>query len=237
MRSRAFLLPAIILLTFGSLLVLWQAGLLDLAILKAHHNELAGLVDTWPVLSAMVFFCGFVLATALSVPVATGLSLLAGSLFSFELALLLVSVASSSGATLAMLLARYVLRDTVERHWPRLVTRTNRGLERDGLYYLLALRLAPAPPFFVVNLLMGLTRMPAGKFFLVSQVGMLPIDVVFVNAGRALATVNEPADVMSADIIVALILASIIPLLLRQLLDPEIRLQRRKKRADKKLRR
>lgn len=237
MRSRAILLPAIILLTFGTLLGLWQAGLLDLAVLKAHHNELAGLVDSWPVLSAVVFFCGFVLATAFSVPVATGLSLLAGSLFSFELALLLVSVASSSGATLAMLLARYVLRDTVERRWPRLVARTNRGLERDGLYYLLALRLAPTPPFFVVNLLMGLTRMPAGKFFLVSQIGMLPIDVVFVNAGHALATVNEPADVMSADIIFALILVSIIPLLLRRLLDPEIRLQRRKKRADKKLRR
>lgn len=237
MRSRAILLPAIILLTFGSLAALWQAGLLDLAVLKAHHNELAALVDTWPVMSALVFFCTFVLATALSVPVATGLSLLAGSLFSFEMALLLVSFASSSGATLAMLLSRYVLRDTVERHWPRLVARTNRGLQRDGIYYLLALRLAPAPPYFVVNLLMGLTRMPAGKFFLVSQIGMLPIDVVFVNAGRALATVNEPADVMSIDIIVALLLVSIIPLLLRRLLDPEIRLRRREKLSAKKLRR
>jgi len=162
-----------------------------------------------------VFFVCFVLATGLSVPVATGLSLLAGSLFGFTEALLLVSFASTIGATLAMLLARYVLRDVVEKHWPRLVARTNRGLTRDGLLYLLALRLAPAPPFFVVNLLMGLTRISARRFFIVSQLGMLPIDLVFVNAGRALAKVDSPSDVLSTDIMLALTLASLLPLVLR----------------------
>ncbi|MFP5430758.1 MAG: TVP38/TMEM64 family protein [Gammaproteobacteria bacterium] len=219
MRVRTtVLLPALVLLAFGSLMLLWASGVLDLAMLKSHHDELAALVREWPTLSVTLFFMAFVLATALSLPVATMLSLLAGSLFSFEKALLLVSFASSCGATLAMLLARYVLRDLVEKKWPRLVSRTNKGLQRDGFYYLLALRLAPAPPFFVVNLLMGLTRMPAGKFFLVSQLGMLPLDVVFVNAGRALATVSQPADVMSLDIIIALLLASTLPLLLRELL-------------------
>lgn len=219
MRVRTtVLLPILVLLVFGSLMLLWASGVLDLAVLKSHHAELVTLVQSWPTLSIALFFTGFVLATALSLPVATVLSLLAGSLFSFEKALLLVSFASSCGATLAMLLARYILRDLVERKWPRLVSRTNKGLQRDGVFYLLALRLAPAPPFFVVNLLMGLTRMPAGKFFLVSQLGMLPLDVVFVNAGRALATVSQPTDVMSLDIIIALLLASTLPLLLRELL-------------------
>ena len=215
MRHRLLLLVLIVLITSASLIALWAGGWLDFATVKGHHEQLEALVKTWPLPSAMVFFVCFVLATGLSVPVATGLSLLAGSLFGFTEALLLVSFASTIGATLAMLLARYVLRDVVEKHWPRLLARTNRGLTRDGLLYLLALRLAPAPPFFVVNLLMGLTRISARRFFIVSQLGMLPIDLVFVNAGRALAKVDSPSDVLSTDIMLALTLASLLPLVLR----------------------
>ena len=215
MRHRLLLLVLIVLITSASLIALWAKKWLDFATVKGHHKQLKTLVKTWPLPSAMVFFVCFVLATGLSVPVATGLSLLAGSLFGFTEALLLVSFASTIGATLAMLLARYVLRDVVEKHWPRLVARTNRGLTRDGLLYLLALRLAPAPPFFVVNLLMGLTRISARRFFIVSQLGMLPIDLVFVNAGRALAKVDSPSDVLSTDIMLALTLASLLPLVLR----------------------
>lgn len=223
MRRRTLLLTLIALVIAGSLGALWAGGWLDFATIKGHHDQLAGLVQSWPRLSPLVFFAGFVLATGLSVPIATGLSLLAGSLFGFVEALLLVSFATATGATLAMLLARHVLRDAVEKRWPRLVAKTNRGLERDGLLYLLALRLAPAPPFFVVNLLMGMTRMPAGRFFLVSQLGMLPIDLVFVNAGRALATLDSPADALSADIVLALALASLLPLLMRRVIRRRLR--------------
>lgn len=223
MRRRTLLLTLIALVIAGSLGALWAGGWLDFATIKGHHDQLAGLVQSWPRLSPLVFFAGFVLATGLSVPIATGLSLLAGSLFGFVEALLLVSFATATGATLAMLLARHVLRDAVEKRWPRLVAKTNRGLERDGLLYLLALRLAPAPPFFVVNLLMGMTRMPARRFFLVSQLGMLPIDLVFVNAGRALATLDSPADALSADIVLALALASLLPLLMRRVIRRRLR--------------
>ncbi len=223
MRRRTLLLTMIALVIAGSLGALWAGGWLDFATIKGHHDQLAGLVQSWPRLSPLVFFAGFVLATGLSVPIATGLSLLAGSLFGFVEALLLVSFATATGATLAMLLARHVLRDAVEKRWPRLVAKTNRGLERDGLLYLLALRLAPAPPFFVVNLLMGMTRMPARRFFLVSQLGMLPIDLVFVNAGRALATLDSPADALSADIVLALALASLLPLLMRRVIRRRLR--------------
>lgn len=223
MRRRTLLLTLIALVIAGSLGALWAGGWLDFATIKGHHDQLASLVQSWPRLSPLVFFAGFVLATGLSVPIATGLSLLAGSLFGFVEALLLVSFATATGATLAMLLARHVLRDAVEKRWPRLVAKTNRGLERDGLLYLLALRLAPAPPFFVVNLLMGMTRMPARRFFLVSQLGMLPIDLVFVNAGRALATLDSPADALSADIVLALALASLLPLLMRRVIRRRLR--------------
>jgi uncharacterized membrane protein YdjX (TVP38/TMEM64 family) len=223
MRHRSLLLTLIAVVIIGSLGALWAGGWLDFATIKAHHNQLAALVRDWPLLSALGFFLGFVLATALSIPIATALSLLAGSLFGLMEALLLVSFASTTGATLAMLLARYVLRDIVEKRWPRLIARTNRGLKQDGLFYLLALRLAPAPPFFVVNLLMGMTRMPAGRFFVISQIGLLPIDIVFVNAGRALATLDSPADALSTDVMLALALASVLPLLLRRLIRPLLR--------------
>lgn len=216
--KRTLLIPLIAALITGGLFALWVTGMLDFATMKAHHDQLAALVDAWPITAVITFFLGFVIATGLSIPVATALSLLAGSLFGFVEALLLVSFASSTGATLAMLLSRYVLRDMVEKRWPRLVASTNRKMARDDVFYLLSLRLAPTPPFFLVNLLMGLTRIPAGRFFLVSQIGMLPIDLVFVNAGRALASVSSPADVLSDDILFALLMASLLPLLLRYLL-------------------
>ena len=104
----------------------------------------------------------------------------------------------------------------MERRWPGWVATINKGLERDGVFYLLALRLAPTPPYFVVNLLLGLTRMPALRFLVVSQVGMLPVDILFVNAGRALATLQSPSDILSRDVVLAFVLASLLPLLLRQ---------------------
>jgi uncharacterized membrane protein YdjX (TVP38/TMEM64 family) len=215
MRLRVTLLLLVFLLVA---LTLWlgQGDSFSLAGLKRHHRELAALVAVHPLLSRAGFFLVFVTTTGLSLPVATLLTLLAGSLFGFFEAVLLVSFSTSTGATLAMLLSRYVFRNAVERRWPAWVAAINRGLEQDGVFYLVALRLAPAPPYFVVNLLMGLTRMPVARYFIVSQVGMLPIDAMFVNAGRALATLQSPSDILSRDVVLAFVLASLLPLLLRQ---------------------
>lgn len=216
MRPRFLLLIALVAVVLLCLLWLWSAGWLDFATLKAQHTRCAELADAWPVSAALLFVLTFVLATSLSIPLATPLTLLAGSVFGFVEALLLVSIASSTGATLAMLLSRYLFRDVVEHYWPRWVRMANRGLEQDGAFYLLFLRLAPAPPYFMVNLLFGLTHLPARTFFIVSQIGMLPVDAVFVNAGRALAKLNSPADVLDADTLIALSLAGLLPLLLRK---------------------
>lgn len=222
MRWRLLLLAALGF-GFAGFLALHYSGWLDFHTLKAHHGDWQALVQAWPLLAHAGFFVFFVLATALSIPLATVLTLLAGSLFGFWQALLLVSFASSLGATLAMLLARYFLRQSVERRWPRWVAAINGGLERDGVLYLFALRLAPTPPFFVVNLLMGLTRVPAWRFFIVSQIGMLPLDVVFVNAGQALATLNTPEDILDARTLTILALAALLPLLLRWMMKSRVR--------------
>lgn len=221
MRWRIMVFLLLILLGIG-LLYLHLTGWLDFAALKAHHTQLLLVATEHPFYARAGFILFFVLATSVSIPVATALTLLAGSIFPFWEAVLLVSFASSAGATLAMLLSRYVLREPVERRWPKWVAAINKGLERDGIFYLLALRLAPAPPFFVVNLLLGLTRVPAWRFFIISQIGMLPLDIVFVNAGRTLATLNSPEDILDAGTLAALTVASLFPLLMRWLMRKRV---------------
>ncbi|MGH8492869.1 MAG: TVP38/TMEM64 family protein [Moraxellaceae bacterium] len=222
MRWRLIVFAFLLLFAAGFLL-LHFGGWLDFGQIKAHHGQLQGWVAARPLLAHIGFFVFFVVATALSIPVATVLTLLAGSVFGFWQALLLVSFASSAGATLAMLLSRYFLREQVEKRWPRWVAPINRGLEDGGILYLLALRLAPTPPFFVVNLLLGLTRVPAWRFFIVSQIGMLPLDVVFVNAGHALASINAPEDVLDAGTLTVLAVAALLPLLLRWLMKSRMK--------------
>lgn len=192
-----------------------EAGLYVFHVLKGHQEELSALAARYPVMVALAYGTGFVAATALSIPVATGLTVIAGAVFGFTEALLLTVLAGATGATFAMLLSRYALRDRVEKRWPHWVGGVNRGIERDGAFYLLSLRLAPVPPFFILNLAMGLTRMPARTFFLTSLVGLAPLDAVFVNAGHELARISSPEDALSARLILALAMVGIVPVLLR----------------------
>lgn len=221
LRSRLLLL--LVLTVLGAALITLSAtDWLSFAQLKAHHAALAAWVGQRALTAYAGFFFAFVLATAFSIPVATLLTLVVGSVFGFAEALLLVSLASSTGATLAMLLSRHVFRLLVERRWPDLAARINRGLAKDGDFYLLALRLAPAPPYFLVNLLMGLTRLPAYRFFVVSLLGMLPLDILFVQAGSTLATLKSPGDILDVRTLAVLGLAGMLPLLFRWLMRTRI---------------
>lgn len=210
------------------------AGLVAVAIalfyvLGLHHSfawdHVRAHLDTWTsqvrdhlAVAVLVFFLTYVAVTALSLPVATWLSLLAGALFGRWLGTAVVSVASSLGATLAFLGSRYLLRDWVQARFGRRLGPINRGIERDGAWYLFALRLTPVVPFFLVNLGLGLTPLRARTFLLVSWLGMLPATFLYVNAGTALATVESPRDVISLPVIGSLILLGIVPLVLRKLL-------------------
>lgn len=139
-------------------------------------------------------FAVYVVVAALSIPAATVLTLAIGWLFGFWWGLVLVSFASTTGATLAFLLSRYLLRDYVSSRFARSVPRVREALERDGALYLFAMRLTPAVPFFVANLVMGLTGLRARTFWWVSQLGMLPATSLFVYAGSTVPDLQQLAD-------------------------------------------
>ncbi len=187
--------------------------------IKSQQQALAAQVAQAPVLSAALFFLIYVVVTALSLPGAVILTLLGGALFGLWQGLLLVSFASSIGATLAFLVSRYLLRDTVKSRFGRQLGPIDEGIARDGPFYLFTLRLVPAFPFFIVNLLMGLTSLGTGVFYLISQLGMLPGTFVFVNAGTQLAQLSSPGDVLSPGLLFSFALLGIFPLIAKWIVD------------------
>jgi pyruvate/2-oxoglutarate dehydrogenase complex dihydrolipoamide dehydrogenase (E3) component/uncharacterized membrane protein YdjX (TVP38/TMEM64 family) len=185
---------------------------LTLEQLKASRDTLAGLYAADPAQTALGFFALYVLAAALSVPGAIILTLAAGAMFGWALGLLLVSFASSLGALLAFWVSRYLLRDVVARRLGKWLEPINEGLDKDGTLYLLTLRLVPVFPFWLINLLMGLTTLGARKFYVVSQIGMLAGTAVYVNAGTQLAAIDSASDVLSPALLGSLVLLGLFPL-------------------------
>ena len=147
-----------------------------------------------PLLAGLVYFAGYVAVAALSLPGAAVMTLAGGALFGFWYALLLVSFASSIGATLAFLVSRVLLRGWVQKRFGRHLAAVNAGFEKDGSFYLFSLRLVPLFPFFLINLLMGLLPIRSWPFYWVSQLGMLPGTVVYVYAGSSVPSLQTLAD-------------------------------------------
>lgn len=191
---------------------------LTLASLKAQQDGLAALLAERPLLVVGGFFLLYVAATALSLPGAVILTLAAGAIFGLWLGTLVVSFASAIGASLAFLSSRYLLRDWVKARFGRRVAVIDRGIEQDGAFYLLTLRLIPAFPFFLINLAMGLTAMRLPVFYLVSQIGMLLGTLVYVNAGTQLGSISRTSDILSPGLIGSFVLLGLFPLLAKWLL-------------------
>ncbi|MGR7921504.1 FAD-dependent oxidoreductase [Zobellella denitrificans] len=190
---------------------------LTLEALKRHQAEFAALRGQAPWLTAAGFFLLYMLVAALSLPGAAIMTLAAGALFGLWQGLVLVSFASSLGATLAMLVARFLLRDQVQQRFGDRLKAVNDGIARDGAFYLFTLRLVPVFPFFLINLLMGLTPFPARRFYWVSQLGMLPGTLVYVNAGTQLAALDSLGGILSPALWLSFALLGIFPLLARSL--------------------
>ena len=201
------------------------ADLLTLDSLKASRDTLGALYANRPLFTVAAFFGLYVAVTALSFPGAAILTLAAGAMFGLMVGLVVVSFASSLGALLAFLAARYLLRDAVQSRLGKQLAPINEGMARDGMFYLLTLRLVPVFPFFLVNLLAGLTPIPAGRFYWVSQLGMLAGTAVFVNAGTQLAAIARPADVLSPALLGSFALLGVFPLIAKAIVAA---LQRRK---------
>jgi pyruvate/2-oxoglutarate dehydrogenase complex dihydrolipoamide dehydrogenase (E3) component/uncharacterized membrane protein YdjX (TVP38/TMEM64 family) len=186
---------------------------LTLANLKTRREELTQLVEARPLAAAAAFFLFYVAVTALSLPGAAIMTLAAGAIFGLWEGLVIVSFASAIGASLAFLSSRYLLRDWVRARFGRRTEAIDRGIERDGAFYLLTLRLIPAFPFFLVNLAMGLTAMRLAAFYLVSQIGMLPGTLVYVNAGTQLGRIERTGDILSPALLGSLVLLGLFPLI------------------------
>ena len=160
----------------------------------------------------------YILVAALSLPGAGILSLAGGALFGVWIGLLLVSFASSIGATLAFLVARFLLRDVIQQRFGEKLVAINQGMARDGAFYLFTLRLVPLFPYFIINLVMGLTSIRTGTFYWVTQIGMLPVTLVIVNAGTQLAQIDSLSGVISPPLLLSLALIGIFPLLAKKIL-------------------
>ncbi|MCU3986788.1 TVP38/TMEM64 family protein [Enterobacter mori] len=202
---------------FALALFLLPPGTFSLDVIKTHQQALLTQVEHAALRSALTYFVIYVVVSALSIPGAAILTLLGGALFSLWEGVLLVSFASTLGATLAMLASRYLLRDGVQRRFTLQMKTVNAGMARDGAGYLFALRLMPMFPFFLVNLLMGLTRITVRRYWWVSQVAMLPATVVFLNAGHELGRVTSLRDILSPGLLFAFTLLGLFPLATRWL--------------------
>jgi pyruvate/2-oxoglutarate dehydrogenase complex dihydrolipoamide dehydrogenase (E3) component/uncharacterized membrane protein YdjX (TVP38/TMEM64 family) len=185
--------------------------------LKAGQAEFAAAYAARPLTVIGVFFLVYVAVTALSLPGAAVLTIAAGALFGLATGTVVASFASSIGATLAFLVSRFLLHDWVQRRFGERLAAVNQGMARDGAFYLFALRLVPLFPFFVINLLMGLTPIRTRTFYWVSQLGMLAGTVVYVNAGTRLASVDSLAGLFSPALLGSFVLIGVFPLIAKKI--------------------
>jgi uncharacterized membrane protein YdjX (TVP38/TMEM64 family) len=185
--------------------------ILSLENFKASQSEIVAAKDANPILYIAGFFILYVAVTGLSIPGAAIMSLVAGALFGVLVGTIIVSFASTLGATLAFLSARFVLRDWVQGKFGERLRAVDEGLEKDGAFYLFTLRLIPVFPFFVINLLMGLTRIKTRTFFWVSQLGMLPATIVFVNAGTQISRIESTSGLLSPTLIASFVALALFP--------------------------
>ena len=192
---------------------------LSFAWLKANQLQLTDYYHDNPLLVSVSFFFIYIVSVALSLPGATILTLMGGAIFGFAWGLILISFASSIGATLAFLVARFLLRDSVQQRFGQHLETINHGVEKEGAFYLFTLRLVPLFPFFIINLLMALTPMKTRTFYWVSQIGMLAGTAVYINAGTQLAHLESAAGILSLPLILSFSLLGIFPLIAKKIIS------------------
>lgn len=194
-------------------LALFYGEWFSLARLKASRDALSAWAEARPLLAVGGFFLITLVATACCFPAAPIIGLSAGALFGFWTGFPLVLTASACGSTIAFLAARTALRDWVEARFGARLAPIDRGFERHGAFYLLALRFNPLIPYWLVNLAMGITRMHLGAYVPLTLIGLSPATFIYVDAGTRLATLTGISDILSPGLIAALILLSLFPLI------------------------
>lgn len=211
-RSLAVVLPIGLVLTW----IILAPGSLDFAEVKSRQADLVAWVNQHPLSAPVTFFVAYTVFSALSIPGGAVMTLLGGALFGVGWGVLLISFASTLGATIAFLASRHGLRRLFEHRFALRLHGINAGIEKDGAFYLFSLRLVPVLPFFLVNVLLGLTRMRLRTYYWVSQLGMLPGTIIYANAGERLAELASPSDILSPATLASLALIGLLPLLLHK---------------------
>jgi pyruvate/2-oxoglutarate dehydrogenase complex dihydrolipoamide dehydrogenase (E3) component/uncharacterized membrane protein YdjX (TVP38/TMEM64 family) len=219
MNFKRGILLAIIISLIGAFFVFDIGQHLTLESLKLNQQQLADFIQQNWLQAFIGYFLLYVVVTALSLPGAAILTLGAGALFGLGWGLLLASFASTIGATFAFLVSRFLLRDWVKTTFSNKIKAIDEGITKDGAFYLLSLRMVPLFPFFVINLVMGITSIKTLTYYWVSQVGMLMGTVVFVNAGTQLVEINTLSDIVSADLLLSFALLGLFPLIAKFILN------------------
>jgi dihydrolipoamide dehydrogenase len=192
---------------------------LSLEYLKARQIELEAYFEAHRVRTLLIFFVIYVVVTGVSLPGAAIMTLAGGAILGLFWGTVLVSFASAVGATVAFLIARFLLRDIVQARFGNRLQAINAGIKKEGAFYLFTLRLVPLFPFFVINLLMALTPMRAKTFYWISQAGMLPATIVYVNAGTQLARIDSLSDLLSPAVLISFALLGLFPLITKKTVD------------------
>lgn len=215
-------LKLVLLLTFitvAAVAIYLARGRITFDAVRAGHERLVEFYHNHRLTVSVGYFLFYIFCVVFAVPVALALTILAGAVFGLLFGTVLVSFASSIGAGLSFLVARYLLRDWVERTFGDKLARVHAGLRREGPFYLFTLRIIPLMPYFILNPLFGLTRMKFTTFYWVSQLGMLPGTLIFVNAGTQLAKVDSPREIMSWQLWLSLLLVALFPLIARKIIN------------------
>jgi uncharacterized membrane protein YdjX (TVP38/TMEM64 family) len=191
---------------------------LSLDYIKSSQEKFALIYADHRLLVIAAYMTIYIVVTALSLPGAVVMTLAGGALFGFWLGVLVVSFASTIGATLACFVARFLLRDWVQNRVGEKLSRINKGIEKEGSFYLFSLRLVPIFPFFIINLAMGLTPMKLWTFYWVSQIGMFPGTMVYVNAGKELGRLESLSGILSPGLLISFIILGLFPITAKKLL-------------------
>ena len=216
MKKSKLLLFCIIIIAISSFFLLDLQQYLTIDFFSSQQAAIQDFVDTHPARSGLYFFCTYIVVTSLSLPGAGIMTLISGALFGILWGSIVVALAAPVGASIAFLSSRFIFREYIQNKFASKLVTINKGIEKDGALYLFTLRLIPIFPFFIINLVMGLTPIRLVTFFFVSMIGMLPATVVFVNAGTQIAKISSPGDILSPGLIFAFALLGIFPLLTKK---------------------
>ncbi len=217
--KKKLLILAAVLALVVTFKVLNLGQFLNLAYLKDSQVTFLAYYHEHQVVTIAIYMLIYITATALSLPGAAILTLAGGALFGLVTGTIVISFASTIGATLACIVSRYLLQGWVQEKFGDKLTKINKGIEEEGAFYLFTLRLVPIFPFFIINLVMGLTKIPIKTFYWVSQLGMLPATLVFVNAGRELGKIDSLSGILSPGLLFSFVLLGIFPLAAKKIIN------------------